>query len=170
MTKPEIIWGVYLFPDLAKKCIKGTPTKLIKLTTTALCFRRNQINSFWKPWSCTFNTTALNIASTKSYCHFHVLTLETLFPLTNVPILQISAHVNTAVRSAELQDAPRGFGMECLPIGLPYLQHEVPNRFTSLESLSCNSSSPRTWHNCDVYYSANISIYNRSAKPFIHQN
>jgi len=38
MTKPEIILGVYLFPDLAKKCAKGTHVKNISLTTTAFFF------------------------------------------------------------------------------------------------------------------------------------
>lgn len=38
MTKPEIILGVYLFPDLAKKCAKETQVKH-SLTTTAFCFK-----------------------------------------------------------------------------------------------------------------------------------
>lgn len=153
MTKPEIIWGVYLFPDLAKKCVKGTPAKHINLTTTAFCCR-SQSDSFWKPWSCMLNATAHHITSIKSYCHFHVFTLETLFPLT-----QISAHMNAAVWSAELQDAARGFGMECLPVGLPYLQHEVPNRLTTRETLSCNSPSPRTWCKDEICTTVPTSPY-----------
>lgn len=39
MTKPEIILGVYLFPDLVKKCAKGHLVKRITLTTTAFCFK-----------------------------------------------------------------------------------------------------------------------------------
>lgn len=39
MTKPEIILGVYLFPDLTKKRAKGTQVKHISLTTTAFCFK-----------------------------------------------------------------------------------------------------------------------------------
>lgn len=42
MAKPEIILGVYLYPDLAKKCAKGTQVKHISLTTTAFCFKINK--------------------------------------------------------------------------------------------------------------------------------
>lgn len=72
MTKPEIILGVYLFPDEAKKCGKGAWGKHTRLIATASCFKIKSQHTTWQ-------------AVTSNRIYFGTSCQELLIPFTHSP-------------------------------------------------------------------------------------
>lgn len=79
MTKPEIILGVYLFPDKAKKCVKGAwGNKNTRLTAAASCFKIKSKHSTWQAITSNFGTSCQD-----SLIPFTHSPLEEQFPVAN---------------------------------------------------------------------------------------